>query len=74
VQIHIDQHTWEGGKDMTVCKIEQDKAYAEYSIAYSRWQVAYINNQRLRSAYSQMELNKAVHGVEIANQKIKSLQ
>jgi len=52
-------------------KMEQQRLYAEYSIAYSRWQSAYINNQRLRSAQSQIELDKAVKAVDIANQKIK---
>ena len=52
-------------------KMEQQRLYAEYSIAYSRWQSAYINNQRLRSAQSQIELDKTVKAVDIANQKIK---
>ena len=52
-------------------KMEQQRLYAEYSIAYSRWQSAYINNQRLRSAQSQIELDKAVKAVDLANQKIK---
>jgi len=52
-------------------KMEQQRLYAQYSIAYSRWQSAYINNQRLRSAQSQIELDKAVKAVDLANQKIK---